>query len=387
MDAPQLSAHIDALALEISQIDAPAWFIAGGYGLLFGDATIYEDVVSSSPLTVAPIISELLSSPSPPTSLDFMSQLPQPPPISEKKLWGSYGLRMSKPGHPDKLYVGTGLDAKIGVVVRLRCYVGRRELPRFVRLAFEDGYTITASGLLCWTDLPSASLVPRLNARFKLIETVFTIILRGAYPAASDFYIEEFFLWKGQAVCWGPLGSHLPMTESLRAGVDLTQQQQDEIAEARLLRKRELQKVSYDKDGAGAARAGKRRARVMEDEENFCDNCQEAFQSPSALEKHFGTDSHQYVLDHGAKKPMSASSISMAKTKASGIHRCTPCNKTFGSNSAKERHFKSDKKHGAKVLAYNAMHGSDDGASTVAPAQSSLLQFFGRGKGKGKGAE
>jgi hypothetical protein len=76
MNAHQLSAHVDALALKISQIDAPAWYLSPGYKALFKDATVYADVVLSSPLTVAPIISDLLTSTSPPTSVDFMSNLP-----------------------------------------------------------------------------------------------------------------------------------------------------------------------------------------------------------------------------------------------------------------------------------------------------------------------
>jgi len=381
MDALQLSTHIDALALKISQIEAPVWFISGGFKALFEDATIYANVVSSSPLTVAPIISELLSSTSPPTSLDFMSHLPQAPSTSVKKLWAVYGHRMSKHGCPDKIYVGTGNDARDGVCSGLQCYKGGRDLPRFVRLAFEDGYTITASGLLCWTDLPTPSLVPRLNARFELIEAVFTILLRGAYPAASDFYIEGFYLWKGQAVCWGHLCSHLSLTEHVRVDVDLTSQQLDEIAEARLQRRRELQLVGYYKDGAGAAKAAKARAAIIESEEHFCEPCKLPFQGDFALQSHYSSDSHKYVVKRGKKKPQTAAGIAAAKVKASGIHRCTPCNKTFASKSDKTRHIKKDKKHDAKVRAYATMHGSDSDASTVAPVQTSLLKYFGGGKG------
>jgi hypothetical protein len=378
MNAHQLSAHVDALALKISQIDAPAWYLSAGYKELFKDATVYADVVSSSPLTVAPIISDLLTSTSPPTSVQFMSNLPL---FGKKKLWGAYGLVLKKDGSPDKLYVGTGLDARDGVYSRLDCYKHLRRLPRFVERALEDGYTITASGLLCWTDLPTPSLAPRLNARFKMLESVFTILLRASFPTSCDFYIEDFFLWKGQAVPWGPLCSHLPLVERIRFDVDLTQQQLDEIAEARKQRAHDAKYAAYHKDGAGAAEKAISRAKVIESEEHTCKDCKVPFQSASALKSHYGTESHRYVVEHGKKKPLSRSGMSVAKTKAKGTHRCTPCNKTFGSDSQKLLHFKNDKKHDAKVRAYAAMHGSDSDDSTVAPVQTSLLKFFSGGKG------
>jgi hypothetical protein len=378
MNAHQLSAHVDALALKISQIDAPAWYLSPGYKALFKDATVYADVVSSSPLTVAPIISDLLTSTSPPTSVNFMSNLPL---FGKKKLWACYGHRMSKPGCPDKLYVGTGLDARNGVYARLDCYKDRNRLPSFVERALEDGYTITASGLLCWTNLPNATLAPRLNARFKMLESVFTILLRASFPSLCDFYIEDFFLWKGQAVPWGPLCSHLPLVERIRVGVDFTPQQLDEVAEARKQRARDAKIAAYYKDGAGAAEKAAARAKVIESGEHTCEDCKIPFQSDLALKSHYDTDSHRYVVEHGKKKPLSRSGVSVAKTKAKGTHRCIPCNKTFGSNSQKLLHFKNDKKHDAKVRAYAAMHGSDSDASTVAPVQTSLLKFFSGGKG------
>jgi hypothetical protein len=241
MDAAQLSAHIDARALSISQIDAPAWYIKRELKALFSDAAIYDQVVSSSPLTVAPIISELLFSSSPPSSLDFMTALPQ---VGQKKVWAVYGHRMQKPGFPDKAYVGIGTDSVIGVSRRLRHYYpGSGGLPRLVKQTFDDGYTITATGLLCWTDLPSLSLGPRLGARFKLLETIFTISLRAISPYICDFYIEDFFLWKDQSVPWGGLCSQLPLVEFLRDGLDLLPHQVEEIEAGKAKAARESKKA------------------------------------------------------------------------------------------------------------------------------------------------
>jgi hypothetical protein len=168
MDAYELSSHIDAIALRLSQLDAPGWYLKTELKALFQDATIYENVVSSSPLTVAPIFSDLIWSNSPPSSLDFMSALPQ---VGEKELWACYGLVMAKDGEEEKkIYVGTGTDSTYGAAVRLRQYhPDSRTLPRFAKQAFANGYTIIAFGRLCWTDLPPPSLAPRLGARFKLL--------------------------------------------------------------------------------------------------------------------------------------------------------------------------------------------------------------------------
>jgi hypothetical protein len=67
-------------------------------------------------------------------------------------------------------------------------------LPRFIKLRFTQGYIISHSGLLCWTPLPSAGLVPRVRARFLLLEAAFTIIFFATFAAITDDWLVDFYL-------------------------------------------------------------------------------------------------------------------------------------------------------------------------------------------------
>lgn len=101
---------------------------------------------------------EVLISSQPP-SLDFFKTLLKLP----GKLWGIYGITLEVGGCKPKLYVGSGTAADYGVSNRLEHYVPDKPLLlQLVRKAFRQGYHVSHRGLLCWTPLPSAGLVPRV---------------------------------------------------------------------------------------------------------------------------------------------------------------------------------------------------------------------------------
>lgn len=198
-DAESITLWVDTQALELGNIEAPAWYINPELKALFKDRQVYHDLVDAAPITVAPAVHDALCQTKPP-SLDFFRCLPLPF-EDDELLWGVYAHLMELDGLPPKVYVGVGASLD-GVTKRLKNYdkPSLSNLPKFVKLAFEAGYNITASGLLCWADIPPAALVPRNAARFKLLEAHFTIIFNACFKKCTDFYVESFLVWGKDSV-------------------------------------------------------------------------------------------------------------------------------------------------------------------------------------------
>ena len=81
LDLLQLNAApktIDDLTFDLIHIDSPAWFMNAKFKVFFNERSTYDSVAACSPLTLAPGLDDVLSSPTPP-SVDFFSSLPSPP--------------------------------------------------------------------------------------------------------------------------------------------------------------------------------------------------------------------------------------------------------------------------------------------------------------------
>lgn len=199
-------AHIDQRAYDLSCIEAPAFFLNPFIARAFEDPSQYEAVTSQAPLSVAPRVFDLLADDEPP-SLDFFRTLPNPQ-AGGRSLWAVYSHLMEHPDeHEDpelcpRAYVGVSCDiVSGGVKHRLaQYYRASSNLPSYVELAFDAGYEITATGLLCWIDMPSAVHVPTNEVRLKLLECLFTVYLRASVEKVTDLFVEDFLLWGDQQV-------------------------------------------------------------------------------------------------------------------------------------------------------------------------------------------
>ena len=184
------TALVDDLVFALVAIDAPEWYINPDFKMLFTERESYDSVAECSPLTFAPHLLEVLSSPTPPP-LAYFTTLPAP----SGKEWGVYAIIMEKEGSQSGLYIGSGTDSNDGVVVRLaNYYPGSTALPRFVKQAFSEGYHVAHKGLLCWSDLPTPGLVPRVRARFLALEALFTVLFNAAFAAITDSYYSHLAL-------------------------------------------------------------------------------------------------------------------------------------------------------------------------------------------------
>jgi hypothetical protein len=265
------------------------------------------------------------------------------------------------------VYVGSGTSAKDGVRSRLKSYEpGASNVPRYVKKAFNDGFIVAHKGLLCWTPLPSAGFVPRLRARFLLLEALFTIMFHACISMVTDSYVEDFTIWPRGSVGWGPLCSHLSLKEFARGDLGLSFEELETIAKVRRARAKEVQTkasqnfrarqgdeyrtrtsaqklVWTDKNRAKVTKqAAKTRAKAIASDRFRCETCSISLQSQLALDKHLVTQAHQDCVNGIVKGPKSQKAINDAKAKAQAkmdsVHRCEPCNKSFPNDWSLTRH-------------------------------------------------
>ncbi|KAJ4369769.1 hypothetical protein N0V83_005533 [Neocucurbitaria cava] len=366
-----LSKLVDDMTHTLINIDAPDWYMNPDFGFLFGERSSYDSIAACSSLSFPPNLHDVLTSPVAP-SIAFLKSLPLP----AGDFWAIYVIVMEKDGCPTLVYIGSGTDAIQGVSARLPHYVpGCAAAPRFVRHAFRKGYHVAHRGLLCWTPLPNAGLVPRVRARFLALEALFTCLFFAAYAAVTDQYHEHLLRWEREAVEWGPLCSHISLKEDIKGDIYLSAEEVEIVA---ALRKKH--RAQYIKDHR-AARRGKdvdayrahervtknawsARHRVALSETSamnrqnaiaarrfHCDVCDMSLQSQHALDKHLGTEAHADAVDGVQKSEMSQYALNLkaqrAANKAACIHHCSVCNKSFENDWSLTRH-KEGKRHIAK---------------------------------------
>lgn len=344
-------------------IDAPSWYINNTFRAVFDSRSSYDSIATCSPLELAPNLHQVLTSSHPP-NIDFLQSLPKP----VGRVWGVYVIVIKKIHCKPKIYIGSGTDAVYGVKHRLKSYenMEHRVLPRFVRQGYQDGYRLAHSGLLCWTPLPSAGLVPRVRARILALESIFTCLFHAKFKMITDEYYEHLLLWKCDTVSWEPSCTHLPIKEKLVGDFKLTEEELEIIAAKQVQRRADRSKrhreTVRNKDidaylardrimkNAWAAKnrdkvnqtAAKVRGNALSSNRFSCDVCQMSLQSQIALDKHLLTQSHADSVAGIEKPEMSQYSINRktirANAKASGEHSCNTCNKSFDTNWALNRH-------------------------------------------------
>lgn len=209
-----VEAHIDDAGFRLLDLSLPGWFISGQIKSLFPSRSRWDPICSMYPLSAAPGMASVLSSPTPP-SIDYFHGLPIP---SRQKRWAVYSLICQHPELPPILYIGSATNAEYGARSRYTAYLNRTGvMPFLVERAQKLGYS-TTFGILCYTDVPLAQHVPSLRGRFLALESVFTIIFCACVKMIMDVeYIPDFFLWPRESMPWKPGCTHLSLSESVRA--------------------------------------------------------------------------------------------------------------------------------------------------------------------------
>lgn len=346
--------------------DAPAWLACPVYRLYLGDDTKFAQVCEETPLSFDPRLLGILQAPDPP-SISVFHDLAGPMPSG--KFWGVYYQLMEKAGAQPKLYTGSGTNAEYGASVRLVQYEERKMLPRFVAKAFDEGYTITATGLFCWADLPPTEIVPSARLRFNALEAVFDMIFFTSHANVLDWIWDGIRPWSREDVEWLPLGSHSPLRERPAGDLDMSKEQllayeaerkkqiavnskraedaeraQDPAAYLARKLKEKLAWEAKNPDKVKETAAGVRQ-RAIASQKHPCTVCETSFPSVTALAKHMASDAHAEqvrLAAGGAPKSVSAATLRSrefaARNKASKKFLCKVCNKAFGLKGHLDRH-------------------------------------------------
>lgn len=123
------------------------------------------------------------------------------------------------------------------VLRRIQMYTpAYARLPWLVKAAFQTGYRVSSIGMLCWTALPSAVMVPPIRARFIVLEAYFAIQFHAIIKMSSDKLFEHLVSWPRESVSWGPLCTHLPMMEVVKGDLSMSPEQLEIAAAARVKR-------------------------------------------------------------------------------------------------------------------------------------------------------
>lgn len=375
-----VEAHIDAAGFELVSLELPNWYINPDIKVSFTSRASWDSNVRSAPLEVASEMATVLSSTTPP-DLDFFRQLPKPTQSRQSKQWAVYAGILEHPQLPPHLYIGSGTNAEGGVQTRQYTYEsGTGCISEFVRALLKQGYTLNF-GMLCWTPLPSADLVPRTRARFLSLESVFTIIFCACIKMImDDLFIPGFFLWSRESVTWKPACTHLSLSESVRADLKLTKEELLAAQECR--RKRNVEKTqryrkrrreedeegylkeNLDQHNAWSARnrdrvneiAASVRTRAKEAQRFRCEVCDHNATSQTHLDDHLRSAAHAEAERNGRKilKPLSAAALNRRASRAAAVanrtYYCKPCDKVCTSSTDLKRH-NSKKKHKDRVAA------------------------------------
>lgn len=372
-DPANIVSHVDDAGHRLISIPLPQWYLNQDIKVAFRQRPSWDAITSAYPLSVAPGLASVLSSPTPP-SLSFFKSLPKP---SRSKLqWGDYVLVLERPGYPPIVYPGSGTDSDGGIRARERCYLnGSGPFGSIVQRALATGYTITSFGMLCWTDFPAARHEPRLRTRLLVLEAVFTIIFCACVRTIMDStFIPDLFIWKREDISWLPGCTHLSLSESVRGDLELTDEELELATAARAQRKvektqryrqrqREQDEKSFlqrsldqhnnwadeNRDRVNEIAAGVRQ-RAKDSGRFRCDVCDLNLATQYALEDHCKSDAHAAAVKHGSKvtKPLLDSShrqqATRAANKAFKRYFCKPCNKPCSTASDLKRH-ETKKKH------------------------------------------
>lgn len=320
---PNIRELVDEYLFELINLDAPDWYISHAHRCVLNapDAPNVE-------VKFAPGLLDVLEADAPP-SFDYFTSLPRP----DDKHWGVYAFTMTKEGCQPALCIGSGTEAKQGCQARMSDYHDKKHhlLPINVRKFYDKGYDMAHIGVLCWSDIPPATVQPRIRQRFLALEGTFTNLFYSAVATDKDALWVDLMPWHRNDIAWLPLNSHTPFRESA-TDLKLTPAELHYAAESRKQREYVVH-TSFRKRN----RVNKR---------FHCVECDKDYTDQWNLDLHLGTTIHknQVLINRGLmqEKPRSERYLREKRNDADNLalkkHYCKPCDKSFVSSWKLKRH-------------------------------------------------
>lgn len=296
------------------------------HAIILTTQDVVEKLMSDSLLAFAPGLLYVLQANVPPSIAYFKSL-----PTYCKKLWAVYVIVLEKRRCRPKIYIGSGTEKASGVSTRLQQYDNMVNLPRYVKAALDDGYTITYKGLLCWTPLPKAATRFALRVLFLALESAFSITFWAMYSKIKNYGMPQHLCpWEIDALHYDGCCSHAAIAEQVAGEniLGLTAEQLEAKDAEMKQRVSDQQKAAYygAKSSDFAAWQATRRmyaskrdpeekrastknskAKAKAERRFACSTCDLAFEDQSLLNTHYFTKKHvdkvKGVPDKVVKKP------------------------------------------------------------------------------------
>lgn len=225
-------------------LDNSSWKVST-FELVLKSRVFTLSLLAAAGLNVCPGLLEVIQHPTPP-SITWFESLPSLIPAS---VWGIYALVLRKDGCLPCLYFGSGTNYSQGVRARISNYNTNTLIPRYVRKALDDGYTITHRCLLVWCPTPSAGQVPIIRHVFVALEAALTCIFSAFKNPEKDYGFTGLFPWPRSDYDFDYQGlcSHSPFLEDVPGDLDLSPEQLEKIAAAVKEKNRQYQ-IEYQKN-------------------------------------------------------------------------------------------------------------------------------------------
>lgn len=256
------------------------------YALVFASKDMLQLLLSNCLLEFAPGLLEVFQAASPP-SITYLKSLPDCKQLL-KQIWAVYLLVLEKPDCRPRIYVGSGTDSKGGVdsrLVRYESYLLSTK-PVYVQQAFDEGYTITHKGLLCWIAIPTPAKAFPVRVLFVAMETTFSIILRAMRNRTKDYGLPSLSPWSSESMPYDGLCSHSALKEGIPGEEDgLTL---EEINAKQV----ELDKIREKLVHMAQVLNPARRATNLASEKFKCVDCDQLFSSKLDLDRHYTSQKH-----------------------------------------------------------------------------------------------
>ena len=187
---------------------------------------VFKEIFFAAHLAFVESLAGVLQSVTPP-KIGFFKSLATD--FAEK--WGVYVIVLEKSDHRPQVYIGSGTNSLQGVDGRVQAYGKNWASPQYVSQALQEGFTITAKGLLCWMPLPSAGSVPRDRLLVVALEAFFTAYFWALRSRNAGAEVVDFLCpWDTNLLEYDGLCSHFPLQELPFGDHSLSTQQLEEYS-------------------------------------------------------------------------------------------------------------------------------------------------------------
>jgi hypothetical protein len=311
------------------------------FTVVFPTLAILQGILEDANVTFADGLWKTLRSKSPPAIVWFKTLQ-----IAKGKLWGVYLHVLEKDGpFRPKIYIGGGTSIR-GVKYRLHEYEVWKHLPWEVQKAFDDGYAITHTGLLCWAPIPSITDKLIIRGLISLLETAFTLYF-WAMVSRKSYCMPLLCPWPLDTLEYDGLCTHFSVKEGIYGWTDEPLTPNEVAALDALLKERRREKGAKDRTVRGRERLtadGRRHRDKNKRSKRFhCKPCDTTFTTKAKLDLHYLGKKHlRKVSGFRGKKPKRPDSARRAvRHIAEKKFYCSTCDYAAPQKLNLENHLKS----------------------------------------------